>query len=176
MRRRALTLGLLLFATVAVFSSAPVAAWGCIGPKAMLHYHGDEMISFVGVVRHRDGDVARLSVSQWLAGAGQANHVTVDDSYRHEAGRLPMGVEYVVTAMPFDPPRDVYFVGDCQLAAPLSSTEGRRFLRLIEEHYALPQTDTDVATGPDFTFALLGAGLAGGVLASALLRRRRALM
>lgn len=140
----------------------------------MLDVHGGELVAVVGLVRDRDGDTARLSVARWLAGAGEARQVNLDDKDRYEAGALRLGVEYVVVAVPFEPPRDAYYLNDCMPAAPLDSREGQSLLGLVEHHFALPESDS--ATLPDLadpTFVVLGVGVANGLVAVAMMRRRR---
>lgn len=175
MRRRGAILVLVLAGMLTVLAPVGVAA-SCIGPPSVLRHYGGELIALIGVVRDRDGDTARLTVGRWLAGAGQAGQVTVDDKFRVDDGALRVGVEYVVVAVPFDPPRDEYYLSDCVPAAPQDSREGRYLLGLIEHRFDLPETDsTTLATRGEPTFALLGFGLAGGLVAAGLLRRRRRL-
>ncbi len=172
MQRRAAILGLLLFGTLTVFGSG-ARALSCIPPEVLLEYHGAEVIALVGVVQDRDEDTATLSVSRWLAGAGLSTHVTLEDSDR-EDGPLLSGVEYVVIARPFDPPREAYNAGLCLPATPQASAEGQSLVRLIEQHFALPETEgATLATRADPTFALLGFGLAFGSIVAALRWRRQ---
>lgn len=188
MWRRAAVLALFLLGTPSVSGSGAIAL-SCPLPSYILQNHGDDVIAAVGVVLERDDDSASVSVSRWLAGTERSTPLTLDDSDLDGSdrdGRSPLetGVEYVFMATPVDRLRDTYYVDFCMPAVPQASAQGRDLLHLIEQHFALPETDTAPVMVPGYldpgsgslwvqsliTLVTFGVPVAAVV---ALLRRRR---